>query len=499
MDDFSTINSNAVSLEVTIQASTEKSSYYALIRNSEHWRQILVFPAVVGDKGITLKQTTSAFMLWIELNSGKLFSFCFRTSSSFLSLADLETLARRVEAAPFEELDSTVPTFARLFRWYMVERPSASSVVTIAEDLVTAQLEPALQGGRYRLDRAGVRRLAQGYVDIFHEGLRDFQEGLDQEALHVCRKPILENVSDVVAYNYLIHPIERIRRYRRQAVRTFPLLKKVMSSPDPEDSRHRRLAQHVDSGNPLIPAVSDVFRVSKTVVRALIERHPQMARIDEANRFTLIADLMDLLKPDFWPATDEDWGNFEQWVVPVFLAYGDERHRSYPPRLASWLNDLVRDGYAEIAPRLERAGIDLDDILTLGDLEQALREYAVVTRRSRDRVSAAMDEYGVVRLGVLCRRWHDWLAGRMDENLENEEEEKSEDGAESGVWLTFIENPWQFENHVVVPLTTPWELKEEGRRMGHCVGSYASSCLYFGSHIFPSVTKRRFDLFRLRN
>jgi len=36
----------------------------------------------------------------------------------------------------------------------------------------------------------------------------------------------------------------------------------------------------------------------------------------------------------------------------------------------------------------------------------------------------------------------------------------------------------------IIPLTTKIELEEEGERMSHCVGGYASNCILTGSHIF---------------
>lgn len=51
-------------------------------------------------------------------------------------------------------------------------------------------------------------------------------------------------------------------------------------------------------------------------------------------------------------------------------------------------------------------------------------------------------------------------------------------------WPSFIDSPWRYDDLAVVPLTTPWQLQEEGSRMQHCVGSYASHCLFYGAHIF---------------
>ena len=89
-----------------------------------------------------------------------------------------------------------------------------------------------------------------------------------------------------------------------------------------------------------------------------------------------------------------------------------------------------------------------------------------------------MTQVSLLRFAALSRRWHQWQAQVLDESKENGA------AADQEHWPTFIESPWGYEDLCVVPLTTAWQLDDEGRRMEHCVGSYASQCIFDGAHIF---------------
>lgn len=121
----------------------------------------------------------------------------------------------------------------------------------------------------------------------------------------------------------------------------------------------------------------------------------------------------------------------------------------------------------------------LNDIESIPDLENAVVQWAQAVNPGMDEHQArtALQCYGVLRLAALSRRWHDALARWMEADDESAADE-------SQGWPTLIDKPWPCGDQVVVPLNHAHLLKEEGRRMRHCVGSYASPCLLMGSHIF---------------
>ena len=459
----------------------QSTAGYALVSPRDGWRQSLIFPTVsVLGNGVSLDRRVSSYGLWIELESRRVWGLTLWSSTPFISFRELESIARRLESVHPKELDSTLVSLAKYVGWRRAGCAEASDINLIAEELARAEILATVQSRMsVQFAEENVRRVAAPHAAEFTEGLLKFNDALDPEVRALFGNEPLLSHEAATPYNYLMHPAAKIQCYRRQAMQTFPLLRDHFTRPT-TDHRRLRLQQNVDSGNPLLPVLTDYFRCALPVVRCLVGKDSALVGEEWRSQVEPLVDLLGLLKPGYWPVTSEDWRHLYRWLLPVFSALGNFSKREYPEHLGGGLDELAKEGYARISARLERHGITLIDISGIPDFEKALREWSVQVGSTPERSIAALWSYSILKVAVLSHRWHDWLVRRI------EDEEVSVEAPETpGLgWPTLTVEPWRNERHAVVALNYPWILQDEGRRMEHCVGTYVSQCRYFGSHIF---------------
>lgn len=450
------------------------------------YRQALVLPTTkLRDDGICFDTRVSGRILWLELESGAVWGIHFRSNGAFLSYRDLGRICQRLDEARFEQTAQVLSHLAMMFGWISAGCASSFEQISsgIAEDMVKESIH-ADRGWNhhYLLTDESVRRLSQPYVRQFRQGFSSFSEALDQELLQVVQLDPASGMFFYQYYNYLKHPLEKVCRNRRQALQAYPLLISTFCTEEP-DHTARRLQHGVDLGNPLPTAVADYFRCSKTVARYLAEKDLSLIGARWSWQLEKLPKILDLIRPDFWPRTAEDWGCFNEWLLPIYDALNDTWNRKRSPVLQNGLNDLVKEGYQRIPGRLEKYGITMTDISNLHDFEKAYLEWAVQVEMDTSDAIAALQQVSILRITALSRHWHQWQIQALDESLA----EGSADDSEH--WPTFVDGPWSCNDLTVVPLTTPWHLKDEGSRMQHCVGGYTSSCLFYGAHIFSIRSK----------
>lgn len=476
--------------EVTKQVTAgmgQQPTGTTLLTAGNGWQQVLILPTVTQrDDGILLDNNVSSRMLWLQLDSGRIWGLSYRSRSSLLSFSELEKIAQRLEAAQQREIETLPGHLAKLFGWFTCGYSTWEDLDEIAEDLVREKLRASQHWDQgYLLTDESLRKAAAPFRQRFIDGLAAFNAALDQELLQMIGTDDHQTMVDTTRYNYLLHPIEKISTYRRQAVQTFPLLGDLFTGASTEHAV-QRLHNWIDAGNPLLTAVADYCRCVKTIPRLLAGKEYAEIGAEWQGQLPLLTDLLGMLPPDYWPKCAEEWQLFNHWLRPVFYALGDTRQRSYRQQLPGWLQELAKEGYNRIADRLERHGVSLVDITTLPDFERSLGEWAGQIDADPDQALEALHQYSILRLAQLSRRWHDWQVRRVGEaepDLFADMDGDTSDHRHS-CWLSLIDGPWPHGRHQVVPLTTPLMLQDEGGRMGHCVGSYASVCLYFGSQIF---------------
>lgn len=458
-----------------------------LLPGGNGWKQALVLPSLaVREDAVLLDNSVSSRMLWLQLDSGRIWGLSFRGKSSLLGFRELEKIAQRLDSAQPRELETLPDHLTKLFGWIGCSYSAWEDLDEIAQDLVQEKLRACQSWDqRYQLTYESRRRAAEPFRQRFISGLAAFNAALDKDLLQLLGISDLQTMVDTTRYNYLLHPIDKIGTYRCQALQTFPLLRDIFAS-DAGDHAVTRLHNWVDAGNPLLTGVADYCRCSKTIPRFLSGKGLDEIGTEWQGQLHLLTDLLGMLPPDHWPKDAGQWQQLNQWLRPVLFSLGDARHRNHRPELAGWLQDLAREGYERIPERLEKQGASLVDIITLPDFERSLCDWAEQVDADPEQAIAALHQYSIFRLAQLSRRWHDWqvrIVGEAEPDL-FADSTVEDDANRYTSWLGLIDTPWTHGRQQVVPLTTALMLKEEGARMGHCVGGYASTCLYFGSQIF---------------
>ena len=447
---------------------------------------MLVLPAVAWcADGVSLGSKISRHMLWIELASGKVWGLTFTCYSSFLCMQELKFISQCFESAQKDSYESIPGHICKHLRWSECKYAHVDTdIELIAGDLERENiLSNKVPHKEYQLTDTALQNAAKPIFLALTNRIQAFNLGLDQEALLQVGKKYIGEISDVIAYNYQFHPIEKISIYRRQAMQTFPSLREKFSHFT-SDHRFVRLQQSIDSGNPLLPVLSDFFRCSKTVVRYLMGKDFSLIGNDWNGKIEHLADLLNMLKPDFWPETEDDWYHFNLWMKPPFYSLGKPPQKDYSTLLQSALNELAKVGYSRIPSWLERHKVSMTDINTMLDFVRALKEWAEVVGGEPKQASQAFLKLSLLRQAQLNRSWHDWVVSYKDAKKSESGQVENKKDVEDLEWLTFIDEPWLRGQHIVVPLNHSLQLKEEGNKMQHCVGGYVGHCLNGSSHIF---------------
>ena len=466
--------------------STLFETHHTLLPAGNGYKQALALPTTrLREDGICFDTRVSGRMLWLELESGAVWGIFFRSNGAFISYRDLQRICQRLDEGRFEQTDRVLSHLAVMFGWVSAGNASSFELISteIAEDLVKETIhDDKSWNHQYLLTEESVRRLSKPYISQFQQGLTSFVESLDQDLLQVVQLDPASGQFQPHYYNYLKHPLEKVCRNRRQALQAYPLLISAFCCEEP-DHADRRLQHGVDLGNPLPTAVADYFRCSKTVAKFLSEKDLDLIGGHWSCQLAKLPRILELIRPDFWPRTTDDWGFFNEWVLPIYDALDEKWNRSCSPVLQNGLNDLVKEGYQRIPTRLEKYGVTMTDISNLHDFVKAYLDWAAQVAMQASDAAAALQQVSILRITALSRHWHQWQIQVLEESL-------AEDNADDlEHWPTFIKSPWLCNDLIVVPLTTPWQLKGEGSKMQHCVGGYTSSCLFYGAHIF-SIRKK---------
>lgn len=454
---------------------------HILLAESDIWRQVLVYPSAgMGGDGIRLYPEVGA-ALWVELHSGKVWGLVLSDYSTLLAFRELEHIVPLLEAGHPWEYHEICARIAFLTGRIAPSVPAAATHATLCGDLAASWLAAQRDEVPPEIRAATATEILPHVETALGEGLRSFHAALDPEALACIGRALLQNDEDIRRYNYFIHANPGVQRNRRQAARVYPWVAEIVSSPS-DDFRVHRLCQNIDSGNPLIPLLAEHYGVTRRVLRYMVGKDYALIGAAWRGNLDTLLKLLDRLKPERYPRSADDWQGFNRWVKPLcrFIDPGSGVARA---TLADWLEELLREGYAAIPARFAAQGVTLGDIEAVPDLQRALLHWALAANPhlGAARVSDAMARYGILRLAALSQRWHTALARWMERDAPAATEEDHETVP---AWPTFIDQPWPCDELSVMPLANLLLLKDEGQRLQHCVGTYASQCLFLGAHIF---------------
>jgi hypothetical protein len=268
-------------------------------------------------------------------------------------------------------------------------------------------------------------------------------------------------------------------RNRTQAMRALPWVLPLLTTHDRNGSWEGVpvILRAIDAGLPLHDAVATAFGVPREVVRWLSRRTlPGNWSVDACRLQRLLA-LLAWLPPERRPRDHAQLGALTALggaLVAPLLYRGRMGEPKALERIAAcmrhWLAHATQGGSVGVFARgnLAQQATALEDAK---DFLRALFEAAcAIDGLDEDAADAWVLRWcagiGAARLLVLSRAWHAEVAGAPDEDA---------DGA-GALWPSVMAGPWHGESRTVIELTSRGQLHIEGRRMGHCVGSYEAAC-----------------------
>ena len=319
----------------------------------------------------------------------------------------------------------------------------------------------------------------------------DILAACSPEALSFLNQDILNITGSNLEFYNLLHSTSPFRvKARIQALNVLPMLKwEFYSMGDITDRVRRR----IDEGKSVWDAFLEVHLGKASILRriASAESGPETWRGDLAG---LLA-LLDPLPPEKVPSSELEWNAFHS----IFLGLGIDRDaQAYfvnnEDRLQvklRWLAESARVGWQKSYERFAafEGGMGaitdtfdfLDEIRDAGDYlaKQSGEKFCSEDDRkekSRKRWLRAPTKFGAFRIVEYSVRWHRaiWTEAGLPDSVD----------ANRDVWPCLFPEPLELDNNIyAVPLGNAEALKEEGRRMRHCVGGYWRACFLGNSHI----------------
>lgn len=310
-----------------------------------------------------------------------------------------------------------------------------------------------------------------------------FLDRLDKDRIKaICVSGLTPHISKYNSfYNSNAHSI-----YRIQAAEAIPLLGYLLGV---DDHRAGRLRHLVDEGQPLWPALADTLRVPEETIRWL--RNKTADEVGDAwlgRVHTLLPDLASL-PPEKRPKTRDEWTAYTDFILVL-------NQRNAASGKKHWLKDLARLGWVQARQKFTAMNSSPSDLLEIHDLISRLREaiyYELrpddqqnIRRQNNDdweKLSQAIDqlfyESSVLKQVRASLRWHELQLRPVEEEISDD----APDNRDLSNWPAPLPEALQVDQLYAHFLITPAQLKDEGMRLQHCVGSYEYQCLFGGATI----------------
>ena len=312
-----------------------------------------------------------------------------------------------------------------------------------------------------------------------------------KEALAHLNQDILNfSASNVECYNY-IHSTHPFRvKARIQALTVLPMLKWEFASFNKVSDRVRR---RIDAGQSVWDAYLEFHAGKVSILRRLASTQASPAPW-RGNLEGLLAEL-DPVAPEKVPCNDEEWNAFHSLCLGVGMntmaEAGYSKHQLHQSIKQRWMVDSSRMGWTNAFQKFAaiEGGTDairdafdfLDEIGNAGDYLalQSGEKYESAEdhrKKSSERWLKAPQTFGMFRIVEWSARWHRmmWQDAGVSEQT-NKQVDK---------WPLLLPARVQLSSSIqAVSLGNSYSLAEEGKRMQHCVGSYANRCFLGESHI----------------
>lgn len=280
------------------------------------------------------------------------------------------------------------------------------------------------------------------------------------------------------SHNYFTPCNEQLRRYRRQADTTFPLvIQQIIARP--KDKSTASIIQAIDEGVPIVEYLANLFACPKKCVRHLRGLRFEDIGVQWTGRIKELLMILGSLDQNRLPKDEQEWKVFGE-TIALLSGLTKMPTTSLSARmLLGEFSKLNWRGNTESSVSLRERALAIERLSE--NIRQAIVATAWVdgkdcaTGISLQRlVIEAACSLGLKRLEKLARKW---VTREMQ--LDAKRFVRQADG-----FPVILDSPLEVGDMKVIQLRTPRELKSEGTRMHNCVESFAGSCASGSSYIF---------------
>lgn len=374
--------------------------------------------------------------------------------------------------------------------------------------------------------------------ELYHKSYSASIDKAKEVFLHAANYPLMESViknkaQDVIkVYNWLqSHGDVRRQIIRRQAWEAYPfLIEEAITDGNSSPTIHYKnenspiyeadkqsILQAIDEEKALEPALMKGFGLSRAIVRSLYNVKGKMSNdttILSAISWTPIQAIGELsvihhhLPPSHYPVENPSLGKEEQWhgffhvLVTYYDLFQDRfiKTNQSPEGLDATLlfqkeKPIWKTKDASFIP-IAYEGQVMDvmkyfnkqllfpaywDCLKEMNLTDCMKPQNIINNlRFGYKVASPLGliffrNHNLRSLKKVVDYWHDNI---KEMNVRAYSDER---------WPALTPEQvikWNGRTLHIVPLISPQDLVEEGKRMNHCVGTYMNKCLYESSHVF---------------
>lgn len=318
-------------------------------------------------------------------------------------------------------------------------------------------------------------------LSVRREAVREFLQELDPGILSTLRRL---HILDSHLYNWCAVAPDR----RPSALMSWPVWAKTMSGLDRGGDAHLRIEASIHAGGSLEDALAATACPDREILRHLSRMPRFTARTGRTSWFDA-SDLVAKLKrtpKGFRPRRPAEWELWRKLWAAVDRAQGvfrlgeDEADRLFADSAAQkdWLSVLSGETETGVASKVTSArdclhGFARDVLTPIAAGTGCGKEVLAAFHDGRGQARALLFPTLVGRGGIpallrLSEAWHERI-GRGERMGERERSQLPDETKTA----TMLDAPMDLGGGVsAVQLSTAGALREEGRTMGHCIGSY---------------------------
>jgi len=301
-----------------------------------------------------------------------------------------------------------------------------------------------------------------------------------------------------------------VQRNRQQFASIYPVLAKMIAD-NPNRSNHQAIISAIDSGTPIVYALSQWLRIPKWAIRRLSAKGPALLGKSWFDHPSKLLHIVSLIRLHDWPQTKKEWEaiwNILQvlWTNPnleraaefgLSIETQDETIFERTDKLYDYLiQSFIFGGICNQFRRLNRlTNNNLRQLQDLGDYRLFIERWCrtgagmfepnwYVMKNARVIADELLLRYSALEIVRQSVEWHKEILKEMNLPLNNN------GVAELNEWPPLPGLPMKIGDFSLVSVSNQFKLIQESLRMANCVGTYQEYCRRGYSHI---VSIRRND------